>query len=158
MQFLPRIKQATDAVVNITTGGSPTMTVDERLAGVMKFSPEMCSLNIGPMNFALYPMAAKYKTRKHALEKSYLLGTDQIISRNTFADIEKISKLMGEGHGTNFEHECHDVQNLYNLAHCVDKVWFKPPIILQLIFGILDDIAPDVENLVFMKPTADKLF
>ncbi|TMK11883.1 MAG: 3-keto-5-aminohexanoate cleavage protein, partial [Alphaproteobacteria bacterium] len=100
MQFLPRIKQATDAVVNITTGGSPTMTVDERLAGVMKFSPEMCSLNMGSMNFALYPMVAKYKTWKHEWEKPYLLGTDQIIFRNTFADIEKISKLMGEGHGT----------------------------------------------------------
>jgi uncharacterized protein (DUF849 family) len=158
MQFLPRIKQATDAVVNITTGGSPTMTVDERLAGVMKFSPEMCSLNMGSMNFALYPMVAKYKTWKYEWEKPYLLGTDQIIFRNTFADIEKISKLMGEGHGTKFEHECYDVGHLYNLAHCVDKGWFKPPIFLQLIFGILGGIGADVENLLFMKRTADKLF
>ena len=109
MQFLPRIKQATDAVVNITTGGSPTMPVEERLAGVMKFSPEMCSLNMGSMNFALYPMAARYKTWKHGWEEPYLLGTNETIFRNTFADIEKISKLMGEGHGTKFEHECYDV-------------------------------------------------
>ena len=153
MQFLPRIKQATDAVVNITTGGSPTMTVDERLAGVMKFSPEMCSLNMGSMNFALYPMVAKYKTWKHDWEKPYLLGTDQIIFRNTFADIEKISKLMGEGHGTKFEHECYDVGHLYNLAHCVDKGWFKPPIFLQLIFGILGGIGrvegPIIGTVVF---------
>src|SRR5215813_3043223 len=106
--------------------------IDEQLAGVMKFSPEMCSLNMGSMNFALYPMVAKYKTWKHEWEKPYLLGTDQIIFRNTFADIEKISKLMGEGHGTKFEHECYDVGHLYNLAHCVDKGWFKPPIFLQL--------------------------
>jgi len=158
MQFLPRIKQATDAVVNITTGGSPTMTVDERLAGVMKFSPEMCSLNMGSMNFALYPMVTKYKTWKYEGEKPYRLGTDQIIFRNTFADIEKISKLMGEGHGTKFEHECYDVGHLYNLAHCVDKGWFKPPIFLQLIFGILGGIGADHENLLHMKRIADKLF
>src|SRR5258708_16493970 len=122
------------------------MTVDERLAGVMKFSAEMCSLNMGSMNFALYPMVAKYKTWKHDWEKPYLLGTDQIIFRNTFADIEKISKLMGEGHGTKFEHECYDVGHLYNLAHCVDKGWFKPPIFLQLIFGILAGIGADLET------------
>ena len=158
MQFLPRIKQATDAVINITTGGSPTMAVEERLAGVMKFSPEMCSLNMGSMNFALYPMAARYKKWKHDWEEQYLLGTNQTIFRNTFADIEKISKLMGEGHGTKFEHECYDVGHLYNLAHGVDKGWFKPPIFLQLIFGILGGIGADMENLMFMKRTADKLF
>src|SRR5215510_3994863 len=130
MQFLPRIKQSTDAVINITTGGTPTMAVEERLKGVMKFSPEMCSLNMGSMNFALYPMAAKYK----------------------------IWKLMGEGHGTKFEHECYDVGHLYNLAHGVDKGWFKPPIFLQLIFGILGGIGADIDNLMFMKRTADKLF
>jgi uncharacterized protein (DUF849 family) len=158
MQFLPRIKQATAAVVNITTGGSPTMPVEERLAGVMKFSPEMCSLNMGSMNFALYPMAARYKKWKYDWEEQYLLGTDQTIFRNTFADIKKISELMGEGHGTKFEHECYDVGHLYNLAHGVDRGWFKPPIFLQLIFGILGGIGPDMENLMFMKRTADKLF
>jgi uncharacterized protein (DUF849 family) len=158
MEFLPRIKQATDAVVNITTGGSPTMPVEERLAGVMKFSPEMCSLNMGSMNFALYPMAARFKTWKHAWEKDYLLGTDSTIFSNTFRDIERISKLMGEGHGTKFEHECYDTGHLYNLAHGVDKGWFKPPIFLQLIFGILGGIGADMDNLAFMKRTADKLF
>ena len=158
MEFLPRIKQATDAVVNITTGGSPTMPVEERLAGVMKFSPEMCSLNMGSMNFALYPMAARYKTWKYDWEEPYLLGTDTTIFSNTFRDIERISKLMGEGHGTKFEHECYDTGHLYNLAHGVDKGWFKPPIFLQLIFGILGGIGADMDNLAFMKRTADKLF
>src|SRR6476661_7375286 len=96
MQFLPRIKQATDSVINITTGGSPTMPVEERLAGVMKLSPEMCSLNMGSMNFGLYPMVARYKSWKHDWEKPYLLGTNETIFRNTFADIEKISKLFGD--------------------------------------------------------------
>src|SRR6267154_5351951 len=107
---------------------TPTMPVEERLAGVMKLSPEMCSLNMGSMNFGLYPMVARYKSWKHDWEKPYLLGTSETIFRNTFADIEKISKLMGEGHGTKFEHECYDVGHLYNLAHVVDKGWFKPPI------------------------------
>ena len=158
MEFLPRIKQATDAVVNITTGGSPTMAVEERLAGVMKLSPEMCSLNMGSMNFGLYPMAARFKKWKYDWEEPYLLGTNKTIFSNTFHDIERISKLMGEGHGTKFEHECYDVGHLYNLAHGVDKGWFKPPIFLQLIFGILGGIGADMENLVFMKRTADKLF
>ena len=103
-------------------------------------------------------MAARYKSWKHDWEKPYLLGTNETIFRNTFADIEKISKLMGEGHGTKFEHECYDVGHLYNLAHGVDKGWFKPPIFLQLIFGILGGIGADMENLMFMKRTADKLF
>jgi uncharacterized protein (DUF849 family) len=158
MQFLPRIKQATDAVVNITTGGSPTMPVEERLAGVMKLSPEMCSLNMGSMNFGLYPMVARYKKWKHAWEEPYLSGTNKTIFSNTFYDIERIAKLMGEGHGTKFEHECYDVGHLYNLAHGVDRGWFKPPIFLQLIFGILGGIGADMENLAFMKRTADKLF
>ncbi len=113
----------------------------------MKLSPEMCSLNMGSMNFALYPMAARYKKWKYDWEEPYLLGTDKTIFRNTFRDIEKISKLMGEGHGTKFEHECYDVGHLYNLAHCVDKGWFKPPIFLQLIFGILGGIGADMDNL-----------
>src|SRR6202007_72145 len=108
MQFLPRIKQATDAVVNITTGGSVTMTVEERLAAASTFAPEMCSLNMGSMNFALYPMAARYKTWKHDWEEQYLLQSDQNIFRNTFRDIERIAKLLGDEHGVKFEHECYD--------------------------------------------------
>jgi uncharacterized protein (DUF849 family) len=110
------------------------------------------------MNFALYPMAARYKKWKYDWEEQYLLQSDQNIFRNTFRDIERIYKLMGEGHGTKFEHECYDTGHLYNLAHCVDRGLFKPPIFLQLIFGILGGIGADMDNLMFMKHTADKLF
>ena len=157
-QFLPRIKQSCDGVINITTGGSVLMTVEDRIAAATTFSPEMCSLNMGSMNFALYPMAARYKTWKHDWEEQYLLQSDQNIFRNTFRDIERIAKLLGEDHGVKFEHECYDTGHLYNLAHCVDRGLFKPPIFLQLIFGILGGIGPDVDNLLFMKRTADKLF
>lgn len=158
MGFLPRIKQATDAVINITTGGGLTMTVDERLAAPLQASPEMCSLNMGSMNFALHPLADRYSNWKHAWEEPYLRGTKDFIFRNTFGDIERIYKLLGEGHGTRFEHECYDVGHLYNLAHCLDRGLFKPPVFLQLIFGILGGIGADPENLMFMKRTADKLF
>lgn len=158
MQFLPRIKQATDAVVNITTGGGLQMTVEERLAAPLQASPEMCSLNMGSMNFALHPLVGRYKDWKHPWEKDYLQGTKGGIFRNTFDDIEKIYKLLGEGHGTKFEHECYDVGHLYNLAHCLDAGLFKPPVFLQLIFGILGGIGADMENLIFMKQTADRLF
>jgi uncharacterized protein (DUF849 family) len=157
-QFLPRIKQSTDAVVNITTGGSVLMTIEERLAGPLQASPEMCSLNMGSMNFALYPMADRYKQWKYDWEEGYLRGSDQNIFRNTFRDIETIYKQLGEGHGTKFEHECYDVGHLYNLAHILDRGLFKPPVFLQLIFGILGGIGSDMENLMFMKRTADKLF
>lgn len=158
MQFLPRIKQSCDAVVNITTGGSVKMTIEERLAAPLLASPEMCSLNMGTMNFALYPMASRYKNWKHPWEEAYLKDSDDNIFRNTFRDIEKIYRLLGEGHGTKFEHECYDVGHLYNLAHCIDRGLFKPPVFLQLIFGILGGIGPDLDNLMFMKRTADKLF
>ncbi len=158
MQFLPRIKQATDAVINITTGGGLNMTVDERLAAPLQAEPEMCSLNMGSMNFALHPLADRYTNWKHAWEEPYLRGTKDFIFRNTFGDIERIYKMLGEGCGTKFEHECYDVGHLYNLAHCLDRGWFKPPVFLQLIFGILGGIGADPENLGFMKRTADKLF
>jgi uncharacterized protein (DUF849 family) len=157
-QFLPRIKQACDGIINITTGGSVTMTLEDRLAAATAFSPEMCSLNMGSMNFALYPMAARYKTWKYDWEQQYLLQSDQNIFRNTFRDIERIAKLLGEEHGVKFEHECYDTGHLYNLAHCVDRGLFKPPIFLQLIYGILGGIGPDFDNLLFMKRTADRLF
>jgi len=157
-QFLPRIKQNTNAVVNITTGGSITMSVEERIAAATRFSPEMTSLNMGSMNFALYPMANRIKSYKYDWEENYLKASDDYIFRNTFRDIEKISNLLGKEHGVKFEHECYDVGHLYNLAHCVDRGLFKPPIFLQLIFGILGGIGSDVDNLMFMKRTADKLF
>jgi uncharacterized protein (DUF849 family) len=158
MQFLPRIKQATDAVVNITTGGAVTMTVDQRISAANTLSPEMCSMNMGSMNFALYPMAKRYKTWKYDWEESYLTNSDGYIFPNTFRDIEKVYKTLGEGHGVKFEHECYDTGHLYNLAHLIDKGLFKPPVFVQLIFGILGGIGADLDNLFFMKRTADRLF
>ena len=158
MQFLPRIKAECDAVINITTGGGLLMSVEERLAGPLRASPEMCSLNMGSMNFALHPLVQRYNTWKYDWEEPYLRGTKDAIFRNTFGDIEKIYKLLGEGHGVKFEHECYDVGHLYNLAHCLDSGLFKPPVFVQLIFGILGGIGSDPENLVFMKQTADRLF
>jgi uncharacterized protein (DUF849 family) len=158
MQFLPRIKQSTDAVVNITTGGGLQMTVEDRLAAPLIASPEMCSLNMGSMNFAIHGLADRYKDWKHPWEEPYLRSTKGGIFRNTFDDIEKIYRMLGEGHGTKFEHECYDVGHLYNLAHCLDAGLFKPPVFLQLIFGILGGIGTDPENLNFMKQTADRLF
>jgi len=134
------------------------MAVEERLAGVMKFSPEMCSLNMGSMNFALYPMVPRYKNWKYDWEKPYLEGTTKTIFSNTFHDIERISKLLGEGHGVKFEHECYDTGHLYNLAHCIDRGLFKPPVFLQFVYGILGGIGADLDNLHFMKRTADRLF
>jgi uncharacterized protein (DUF849 family) len=157
MQFLPRIKQSTDAVINITTGGSPTMAVEERLAGVMKLSPEMCSLNMGSMNFGLYPMVARYKTWKHDWEEPYLLGTRETIFRNTFADIENILTTC-RGNGTRFEVECYDIGHLYTLAHFVDRRVIEPPLFVQSVFGILGGIGAHPEDVMHMKRTADRLF
>ena len=158
MQFLPRIKQATDAVINITTGGGHNMTVQERLAAPLKAEPEMCSLNMGSMNFGLYPALAKYKTWQHEWEPKYLEMTRDFIFRNTFKDIEFILKELGEGCGTRFEFECYDVGHLYTLAHFLDRKLVKPPLFVQTIFGILGGIGADAENLTHMRRIADKLF
>lgn len=158
MQFLPRIKQSTDAVINITTGGGLNMTVEDRLAAPLIAKPEMCSLNMGSMNFGIYPMADRYKDWKFGWEEPYLRNTDDFIFRNTFRDIERILKMLGEEHGTRFEHECYDVGHLYNVAHFVDRGLLKPPFFVQMIFGILGGIGTDLDNLLFMKRTADKLF
>ena len=157
-RFLPVIKQSTDAVVNITTGGSPAMGIDERIAGAAAFSPEMCSLNMGSMNFALHPMADKYKGWKFDWEEPYLRGSDDNIFRNTFRDIKRIAERLGGEHGVKFEHECYDVGHLYNLAYCLDANWFQPPVFVQMVFGILGGIGADMRNLMFMKETADHLF
>ncbi|MGA2089805.1 MAG: 3-keto-5-aminohexanoate cleavage protein, partial [Stellaceae bacterium] len=158
MQFLPRIKQACDAVINITTGGGHNMTVEERLAAPMKASPEMCSLNMGSMNFGLYPMLSRYKEFKYDWEPKYLEMTRDFIFKNTFKDIERILKDIGEGHGTRFEFECYDVGHLYTLAHFLDRKLVKPPLFVQTIFGILGGIGADPDNLSHMKRIADKLF
>jgi uncharacterized protein (DUF849 family) len=156
-QFLPLIKQATDAVINITTGGSPAMTVQDRLAGAVRFQPEMCSLNMGTMNFAIFPAAKRFKQWKHSWEEPYLLNSDDFVFRNTFRDIAYILETLG-GAGTKFEHECYDVGHLYNLAHFVDRGLVKLPFFVQMIFGILGGIGLDLDNLTFMKQTADRLF
>ncbi len=158
MQFLPRIKQACDAVINITTGGGHNMTVEERLAAPMKASPEMCSLNMGSMNFGLYPMLSRYKEFKYDWEPKYLEMTRDFIFKNTFKDIERVLKDLGEGHGTRFEFECYDVGHLYTLAHFLDRKLVKPPLFVQTIFGILGGIGADPDNLSHMKRIADKLF
>lgn len=158
MQFLPRIKQSTDAVVNITTGGGLGMTIEERLAAALRASPEMCSLNMGSMNFALHPMAKKFNEWKHDWEKPFLESSDDFIFRNTFRDIARVLRELGDGHGTRFEHECYDIGHLYNLAYFVDAGLVKPPFLVQSIFGILGGIGAEMENVMFMKQTADRLF
>ena len=151
MQFLPRIKQATDAVVNITTGGGHGMTLEERLAAPLRRQPEMCSLNMGSMNFGLFPMLDRYKEFNYDWEQQHLENTRDFIFRNTFKDIEYILKELGEAHGTRFEFECYDVGHLYNLAHFLDRGLVKPPLFVQTIFGILGGIGADHENLVHMQ-------
>lgn len=155
--FLPVIKQRTAAVVNITTGGSPAMTVEDRLRGAVRFAPEMCSLNMGSMNFGLFPAAKRFSGWKHAWEQPYLLNSDDFIFRNTFRDIAYILETLGEA-GTKFEHECYDVGHLYSVAHFLDRGLIKAPFFVQMIFGVLGGIGPDLDNLMFMHQTADRLF
>ena len=158
MRFLPTIKQSTDAVVNITTGGGLTMTLEERLAAPLAAKPEMCSLNMGSMNFNISNAGNRVKTWKHAWEKPYLERTDNFIFRNTFKDIEDIVERLGKGHGTRFEFECYDIGHLYNLAYMLERKIVEPPLFVQSIFGILGGIGPDPKNLLFAKETADRLF
>jgi len=157
-EFLPEIKKSTNAVINITSGGSTSMTLEERLAAPLKFKPEMASLNMGSMNFATHPLANKYTDWKYDWEKDYLEATEDTIFRNTFRDIRKILKDLGEGCGTRFEFECYDVGHLYNLAYFVDAGLVKPPFFIQTVFGILGGIGADHRNLLFMRETADRLF
>jgi len=157
-QFLSPIKQATNAVINITSGGSTKMTLAERLAPPLRFKPEMASLNMGSMNFSIHPAARKIKEWKYPWEQPYVEGTEDIIFRNTFRDIRHILKDLGEGCGTRFEFECYDVGHLYNLAHFVDAGLIKPPFFIQTIFGILGGIGPDPQCVTFMRDTANRLF
>ena len=156
-QFLPRIKDACDAVINVTTGGAATMSIEERIAGPLSLQPEMCSLNMGSMNFGLFPALKRFKDWRYDWETSYLDGSRSRIFRNTFTDIETILQRLGEC-GTRFEYECYDVGHLYTLAHYVDQGLVKPPFFVQTIFGILGGIGADPENLIHMRRIADKLF
>ncbi|MEQ8817803.1 MAG: 3-keto-5-aminohexanoate cleavage protein [Thalassobaculum sp.] len=158
MEFLPRIKQNTDAVVNITTGGGHGMSLEERLAAAVAASPEMTSLNMGSMNFGLFPILDKMKDFQHDWEPKFLENSRDFIFRNTFKDIEYVLKELGEGHGVRFEYECYDVGHLYTLAHFLERGLVKPPLFVQTIFGILGGIGADTENLMHMKRIADKLF
>lgn len=158
MQFLPRIKQATGAVLNVSTGGGLGMSREERLRAALRTSPEMASMNMGSMNFGIFPMMAKYSDWKHAWEPEFLDMTRDFIFRNTFADIEYAMKELGEAHGTKFEFECYDLGHLYNLAWVVDQGWVKPPFFVQMVFGILGGVGADLDNLMHMHTIADRLF
>jgi uncharacterized protein (DUF849 family) len=157
-RFLPRIKQACDAVVNITTGGGATMTVEERMAAALTHRPEMCSLNMGSMNFGLYPALERGIDFRHDWEAPFLESTRDFIFKNTFRDIETALDRLGNGYGVRFEFECYDVGHLYTLKHFVERGLVQPPYFVQFVLGILGGIGPDRENLVFMKETADRLF
>ncbi len=158
MQFLPRIRQATDAVINISTGGSSLMSLDERLAASIAAQPEMCSLNMGSMNFALFPMLDRPRDWLHDWEPKLLEATRGTIFRNTFADIEDILMRLGRGFGARFEFECYDVGHLYTLAHFRDRGLVAAPLFIQFVLGILGGIGADPDNLAHMKRIADKLF
>ncbi len=155
--FLPTIKAGCDAVVNMTTGGSAIMSLDQRLEAPRRFAPEMCSLNMGSMNFALYPMAAKIKTWKHDWERPFLENTDDLVFKNTPRDIALVLSDMG-ARGARFEFECYDMSHLYMLKHFVDRGAVSGPLFVQFVFGVLGGMAPDPDMLVLMKRTADRLF
>lgn len=155
--FLGRVKQATGAVVNISTGGSLTLSIDERIKPAKTFSAEMCSMNMGSMNFSFHALVKRYDSWKFDWEKDYVEGSDGNIFRNTFRDIAEAATTLAS-EDIKFEHECYDVGHLYNLKFCMDTGLFKAPIFIQFVMGILGGIGADIDNLVFMKKTADKLF
>lgn len=155
--FLQRIKQSCDSVLNISTGGSLTMTIQDRIKPANTFSPEMCSMNMGSLNFSFHPLANRYDEWKFDWEKDYVANSDGNIFRNTFKDIREAAETLAP-HNIKFEHECYDVGHLYNLKFCMDTGLFKQPIFLQFVMGILGGIGAEIDNLVFMKRTADRLF
>jgi uncharacterized protein (DUF849 family) len=155
--FLKVIKQRSDCVINITTGGAPTMSIEERLKPVALFKPEVASLNMGSMNFGLFPMLNRFQEFRHAWERPYLEGSKDRIFKNTFADIERILTTCADN-GTRFEIECYDIGHLYTLAHFVERGLVKPPLFVQSVFGILGGIGPHPEDVMHMRRTADRLF
>ncbi|AQQ03178.1 3-keto-5-aminohexanoate cleavage protein [Roseibium algicola] len=158
MAFLSEIKAGCGAVLNLSTGGSAIMSLEDRLAGPLKAEPEMCSLNMGTMNFALYPLADRYDAWVHDWEQPFLRGTDDLVFKNTPRDIEFVLTQMGQQRGARFEFECYDVGHLYMLRHFADRGLVKPPYFIQFVFGVLGGIGADPENLQHMKRMADKLF
>jgi uncharacterized protein (DUF849 family) len=156
-RFLPRIKQASNAVINLTTGGAPYMTVVERVKPAATFKPEVASLNMGSMNFGLFPMLKRFKTFKHDWEAQALEASRDLVFRNSFQDIEYVLRTLGDS-GTRFEFECYDTSHLYNLAHFLERGLVKPPLFVQTVFGILGGIGTHAEDVLHMKRTADRLF
>lgn len=156
-EFLPRIKERSDVVVNITTGGAPTMAVQERLQPAMQFAPEVASLNMGSMNFGLYEMLNRHKAFRHAWEEPYLRNSDDLIFRNTFRDIAHILESCA-ANGTRFEIECYDTCHLYTAAHFVDRGLIKAPFLIQTVFGLRGGIGTHPEDVMHMRRTADRLF
>lgn len=156
--FLPRIHNETDAIINMTTGGSAVMTLDDRLAAPKRFRPEMCSLNMGTMNFALYPMAARITHWKHGWERPFLENSDDLVFRNTPRDIAHVLHEMGEERGARFEFECYDIGHLTMLQHFVQRGAVKPPFFLQFVFGVLGGMAAEPDTLAHLKRTADRMF
>ncbi len=155
--FVKDIAARCDGVINITTGGAPTMSVQERMRPAMELSPEVASLNMGSMNFGLFPMLSRYREFKHPWEKPYLEGTQDLVFKNTFADIE-FALRRGNDNGTRFEFECYDTAHLYNLAHFVERGLVKAPFLVQTVFGILGGIGAHADDVAHMKRTADRLF
>ncbi|MBP2328901.1 uncharacterized protein (DUF849 family) [Kibdelosporangium banguiense] len=157
-EFMPLIAGATDAVLNVSTGGGLGMTREERLRAAVATSPEMASLNVGSLNFGIFPMVEKYSQWKHDWEPEFLEMTRDFVFKNTFADLEYIVKELGHGHGTRFEFECYDLGHLYNLAWLIDQGWVEPPFFVQMVFGVLGGAGADLDNLLHMHTVADKLF
>ena len=156
--FLPAIRSGCNGVVNMTTGGSAVMSLEQRLAAPLRFQPEMCSLNMGTMNFALYPMAVRIKEWKHDWERPFLEGSDDLVFKNTPRDIAYVLAEMGAKRGARFEFECYDIGHLTMLRHFVDRGLVQTPIFIQFVFGVLGGMAPDPDTLVLLKRTADRLF
>ncbi|MDD3758702.1 MAG: 3-keto-5-aminohexanoate cleavage protein [Advenella sp.] len=155
--FLSQIKEKTNAIINITTGGSPHMTVEERMLPATTFKPELASLNMGSMNFGLYTMLNRFTEFKHEWERQHLENSRDLVFKNTFNDIETILRI-GNENGTRFEFECYDISHLYNLAHFMDRGLVKTPPFIQSVFGLLGGIGPNPEDLMHMRRTADRLF
>ena len=156
-KFLPQICRGTDAILNITTGGSPFMKVEERVLPALKFKPELASLNMGSMNFGLFPLLKKYQSFKHSWERDHLENSNDLVFKNTFKDIEFVLNSCSDN-GTKFEFECYDTAHLYNLAHFVDRKLIEPPFFIQTVFGLLGGIGTHTDDVAHMKRTADRLF
>ena len=158
LDFMRRISAQSNAVLNVSTGGGLGMSREERLRAAVATSPEMASLNVGSLNFGIFPMLEKYTQWKHDWEPEFLEMTRDFIFKNTFADLEYVVKELGHGHGTKFEFECYDLGHLYNLAWLIDQGWLEPPFFVQMVFGVLGGVGVDLDNLQHMHTIAEKLF